>query len=371
MKAVIVYASAGAGHFKAAEAIYKYLKNNCPQIEVSLVDILPMTSPTMQFNYRFGYNFLINRALFLWSLSFWMTDTKWLRFIVRPLSELINHFNTLPFRNFLLKENPDLIISTHFLPPEIATRLKRSGKIRSKIITVITDFGVHNFWMHKGTDIYVGASSVTGNILAKKGVKRECIKEFGIPVDEKFLKPLDRNELCRKLGVAADKFTVLIMTGSFGIGPIEEIIHLLQGKAQLLVVCASNKALYAKLKSANFTDTKVYGFVDNVQELMNVSDIIVTKPGGLSISEILISGIVPVFVSAIPGQEQGNLDAMQKSGVGIAPKHLEELVGIILDLKDNPAKLAQMKAAISKIRKPDTLRNICDVLCPGCSRPSG
>ena len=368
MKILIVYASAGAGHFKAAEAVYKYLKNRCPGAKLDLIDILPKTSAFIRFNYRFGYQFLINKALFLWSLSFWSTDSKLLRPLVRPLSEFINRINTRPFADFLIKEDPDYIISTHFLPPEIAVRLKRSGRIHSKIVTVITDFGVHNFWLHQGTDLYVAALASTKDILLKNGIRQELIGEFGIPVDEKFLQPQDKGALCRKLGLAEGKFTVLIMTGSFGIGPIEEIIGLLNNKAQLLVVCASNKKLYSRLSGAGLADTKVYGFVDNVHELMSVSDCIVTKPGGLSISEILVAGIVPVFVSAIPGQEHGNLEAMQKCGVGMAPKHLEELAGIILGLKDDPEKLARMKEAIARVRKPDTLRNICDVVCPGCSR---
>ena len=370
MKVFIIHASVGAGHTKAAEAIHDYFSNHCPGVESRLVDVLDSTGSFYKFSYRLGYTYLIRRAVWLWAAAFWLTYFKPLRFLSRRLTAFTNLLNTRSFSKFLIKENPDYIISTHFLPSEIAAMLKSRKAITSKLITVITDFGVHPFWVNNGTDLYVVASSATKVALISEGVGEEKIKDFGIPVKEKFLKTHDRKSLSLKLGIDADKFTVLIMTGSFGIGPIEEIAEFLYQDVQVLVVCALNKELYRHLEAKNLPNVKVYGFVDNSDELMAVSDLIITKPGGLSISEILSIGLVPIFISPIPGQEKENVSALSKFGIGFLPRTTKDIRDIVLDLKANPDKFNGLLEKIRKAKKPDCLKDIYNVICQSGSGPS-
>jgi processive 1,2-diacylglycerol beta-glucosyltransferase len=270
-----------------------------------------------------------------------------------------------------MQEAPDFIISTHFLPSEIATYLKKNKKINSKIFTVITDFGVHPFWISQGTDAYIVASDFTKNELIKEGIKESLIKVFGIPVNQKFLLELDRNVLCRKFDIDRDKFTLLIVTGSFGIGPIEKIVNLLYEEAQLLVVCARNKSLFKKLARKNYPGVKVFGFVDNLAELMAVSNIIITKPGGLTISEILAMEIAPIFIPAILGQETANAKILQQYGVGYSIKNIKGIKGIILDCKVKPDKLNKIKENIKRIKKPHAVEELYNAVCAGSSGYTG
>ncbi|MGA2775506.1 MAG: glycosyltransferase [Candidatus Omnitrophota bacterium] len=347
MKVFITYASAGAGHKKAAEAIYDYLKTNCLDAECRLIDVLDKADFIYKFAYKAGYTYLIRHLVWLWWAAFRVTYFKPLRFLTRRWVKISNLLHTNLFSQFLIQENPDYIISTHFLPSEIATVLKNRKIITSKLVTVITDFGVHPFWINNGTDLYVVASGVTKQDLVSEGVSEERIKESGIPVKVGFLKKHDRSSLCAKLGIDADKFTVLIMTGSFGIGPIKEIVELLYQDAQLLVVCALNKKLYEDLSRKSFPNVKVYAFVDNSDELMAVSDLVITKPGGLSISEILNIGLAPVFISSIPGQEKKNISVLSKFGIGYLPKNTKEIRDIVLDLKANRACRLKVRLIIS------------------------
>jgi len=365
MKIFITYAATGAGHFKAAQAIYNYIEEQCPSIEIKIVDILKLSNALFSFFYKRGYAFMIREFFLLWRWLYWITDIKPLRGLTRSVVSVANCLNTKRFAKFLIRENPDFIISTHFLPSEISSNLKITKRIKSRLITVITDFGVHPFWVSDGTDIYIVASEFTKKQLIASGVVEDRVKEFGIPVDSKFLAPFDRPQLCRKFDIAEDKFTALIMTGSFGIGPVEEIVNALQAEIQILVVCATNKKLYSGLKKRHFANVRVFGFVDNAQELMAVSDMIITKPGGLTVSEILNMELVPLFISVIPGQEANNAATLKRYGIGLNPKSIVDIKNIVLNFRDNPNELKSLRDNIKKLKKPNTLREICNVVCQG------
>lgn len=371
MKIFFTHASAGAGHQKAAEAAYHYFREHCKNNDLRLVDVLDKTSPLLKAFYCLGYPLLVSHMTWLWRFCFWLTYTPCLRPPIRAIWLLLDRINTARFAEFIIKENPDYILSTHFLTSEICAFLKRKKLITGKLITIITDFGVHPFWLSPGTDVYCVASGYTKKELIRLGVRETEIREFGIPLDPKFLKPYDRDALFNKFKLNPAKFTVLIMTGSFGIGPIEDIVEILRNEVQILVVCASNKKLYYRLRDKGYPEVKVFGFVDNVQELMAVAQAIITKPGGLTITEVLAMELAPIFISAIPGQEINNLAALKSYGVGVSAHTPREAEKIILDYKDNPDKLKKLKEKIRNIRKPGSLVELCREVCQDCIRPSG
>ena len=362
-KILIVYTSAGAGHFKAAEAVCKYLKSENKDVQIEFLDILQQTNSLFRLLYTWGYSFLINHAVVLWRWAFWATYVRRLRKFTKKSAIIIDRLNSGKFSKHLVEQNYDLIISTHFLPSEIAAYLKINHKITSKIITIVTDFGVHPFWISQGTDTYIVASDYTKDKLIVESGKNEDVRVLGIPIDEKFLKSFNRRELCLKLGLDADKFTGILITGSFGLGPIEEIVDLLHGQLQMIVVCARNKKLFARLKEKKYPDCLILGFVDNVQELMAVSDIIITKPGGMTISEVLAMELVPFFISPIPGQETENIKALQNYGIGQEIKRIVDLKGIVIDCNTNVDKMQKVKDAIKKIKKPNAAEELSRVIC--------
>jgi len=363
MKIFITYASAGAGHQRASEAIYNYLRLNNKNSELKLIDALQKSNILFRNTYSLGYAFIVSYAPWLWTAGFRITHIKLWRIVIKGVRFVVNRLNTKNFAKFLSKENPDIIISTHFLPSEVSAYLKRTKRINSKLITVITDFGIHPFWLSEGTDIYVVASNFSKRQLVSRGIEENKIKEFGIPIDLKFSEKYEKAALYNKFGLRQDKFTALITTGSFSIGPIEKIVGLLYKDVQLLVVCAHNKRLYKNLKDKNYPGVSVFGFVDNVQELMAISDIIITKPGGLTISESLAMDLAPIFVTAIPGQETENIKVLAYNGIGIYVRNINALKNIVLDLKENPYKLKIIKDNIRKLKKPHATEELCHALC--------
>ena len=362
MKVLITYASAGAGHRRAAEAIYDFLKNNRKDLAVELVDILPLTSNFFRFFYNRGYPFLVHSATWLWGFFFWMTESRLTRCLSRKSSLVVNYLGCRKFAAYLIKEKFDYIISTHFLNSELAAGLKLENKIQFKLITVITDFGVHPFWISAGTDLYIAASGATRDQLLSMGIPAERIQASGIPFNLSFLKVQNRGQLAEKFGISANKFTVLVMTGSFGSGPLEEIAESLCVQAQVLVVCARNKELFDRLQKRKLENVKVFGFVDNAEELMAVSDIIITKPGGSSIAEFLSMGLFPIFISAIPGQEQENIKILAGYGVGCAPKNIQQIKELVVELSNNPQKLQGLKKNIAQVARPLSCQEIASVI---------
>ncbi|MFH0738969.1 MAG: glycosyltransferase [Candidatus Omnitrophota bacterium] len=349
MKVFIVHASAGAGHRRSAEAVYNYFKENCSSHQVQIIDVLDKTHPLFKKLYSWGYLFLVHHATWAWQLGFWFTSLQSLKPLNDFLNFLTDRLNAKEFSRFLIFENSDHVITTHFMPSEITAYLKKKGMIKSKLTTIVTDFAVHPYWIYEGTDTYVVAPGFARQQLISAGVKEEQIKEFGIPVDAKFLLKYDRSALAAKFGISKDKFTCLLVTGSFGLGPIEKISDRFSfyQDIQLLVVCARNKSLYQRLVKKNYPNAKVFGFVDNIEEMMAVSDIVITKPGGLTISEVLAMELPPVFISPIPGQETKNIEVLRRYGIGDTADSIATLEKIILDYKTHPDKLSHKKGDVS------------------------
>jgi len=370
MKVIVVYASAGAGHLRAAEALVNCFKQKHPEVEVKLVDILDKSSPIFKFIYINSYNFMVHHASFIWRWIFAISKRGPLSVFARRISTFSRRMNTQAFEEFLMHEDVDVIVSTHFVSPEIAGRLKIKNKIKARLITVITDYDVHPFWISKGTDLYIVASEFTKKRLIQIGIPDKSIAVCGIPVDDKFIKTHDRLNLCQKLRINDDIFTVLIMTGSFGIGPIEKLAKALYKETQAIVVCGKNRKLFIKLSTLNLPGIKVFGFVDNTDELMAVSDVIITKPGGMSVSEILVTELVPIFICAIPGQEEGNVLALRSYGIGQELNKVEQIKNAVLKYRDNPQIILEIKNRIRNIRKPLATQEICNVVCESGNRPT-
>ncbi len=358
MKILVIYATAGAGHRKAAEAISQGLSSSH---QVHTVDALDYTSRFYKRIYIQAYTFLISRVPWLWGILFSLLDIPAFLPLVRFLRRLQNTIHARPLARFLIQEQFDCVFSTHFFPSEVASYLKRKGKISSNIVCTVTDYDVHSIWISEGVDCYTVASDWTKRKMLRLGVPDALIAVTGIPTAEKFSQPKDIDALKARLALQPGVMTVLVATGSFGIGPIEETIEQLSG-FQLIVVCGHNKALYQKLSQQRKTLVKVCGLVDNMDELMAVSDVMVTKPGGLSISEALVTGLPLVFFNAIPGQEINNIKVLDTYGVGRLCVTVDQIAQTLRGFKNAPQTLDAAKARVQLLARPGAVKDIIHLL---------
>jgi processive 1,2-diacylglycerol beta-glucosyltransferase len=361
MKILVIHASAGAGHTKAAEAIYNGIKDTT-SFSVVCVDALDFTSRFYKKIYQGTYALLISKLPWLWGLFFWVTDIPKLRGLVRFLRRTFNSFNARFLVKFLQKENFDYILSTHFFPNEVAAFLKRNSLISSKIISVVTDFDIHSIWLAEGIDTYAVACDYTAQKLVSFGIiAQEKIVVTGIPTHEKFSKRSNREELKTRLDLNKDIFTVLIATGSFGIGPIEKIVVALKDY-QTLVICGRNQMLFAKLIQRNLKHARIYGLVHNMDELMTVADCMVTKPGGLSISEALVCSLPLIFFNAIPGQEKHNVKVLKHYGIGLHSRSIRDITREIKKLSSLKEYFVSIRNNTQALARPSAVKDIINLL---------
>jgi len=348
MKIIIAYASAGNGHRRAAEAIYNRFKDNYPEVDVTLVDIVSYTNRLFARFYSRGYSFLVVHLKAIWAITYHLTNVRifasWFKFFSR--------LNCRIFIKLLITTQPDIVLVTHFFPAEVVSYLKRNRKIGSRLVTVITDFCLHKLWVTHNCDEYIVGSDYTRDCLVAQGINRDSVRVLGIPVDSGFQNRYENKK-------RAEGLSALLVTGAFGFSLIEEVVDMLFSEVSLMVVCGNNQRLYNRLKGKQYEGVQVYGFTDQMPGLMSQADFIITKPGGLTIAESLIMELPMLFIGAIPGQEMANARIFQRYGCGIIIKNLQSLKKIIIDLKAHPERLDLMRADIQKLKRPDAAAQIC------------
>lgn len=321
------------------------------------MDSLDHTNSFFRKAYTHGYEYMVGELPKLWAVFFDLADREWAQPLFQGARRVYNGLNTAPLVKFIKENNFDVIMTAHFLSTEVVGYLRRTGQFKGKLVTVVTDYDVHKIWLTRGVDEYCVATEFTKARLVAMGVAPSNVFVTGIPVDEKFCQARDKAELRRKLGADPSAFTVLLSTSSFGFGPIEALAEKLKD-VQLFIISGNNKQLKERLTAKNNPKHKVMGFVDNMDELMAAADVMLTKPGGLSISEALVNGLPLVFFSPIPGQEAGNVRVLAANGVGDSDKTIDEMAAILKEYAASSKKLAEARAASLKLAKPNAVSDI-------------
>ncbi|MFA5256356.1 MAG: glycosyltransferase [Candidatus Omnitrophota bacterium] len=358
-KILVVYATAGIGHKKAAVAVKKaYDEMKLPGVEVTLIDALDYTNKFFKWSYLQIYLLMVNKLPTFWGLSYYLTDLPFVDLFVSYIRRINNWANSKKLVNYILDTKPDVIISTHFFASEVIADMKHKSLMLSRLVTVVTDYKLHAWWVCEGTDSYIVASEDTRRDLEGRKVDPAKIKVMGIPVEPVFSKTLDRPKIFKETGLRDDLFTILVIGGGFGVGPIEGIVNVIRRiprELQTVVVCGHNEELVRKinsLKDEYKLNMKVLGFIDNVYEYMDISDILISKSGGITVSESLAKEIPLVVISPILGQETGNSSFLVRNNAAVKVKRLDDLKTALEDLISDPIKLDKMKEAIKKIKKP-------------------
>lgn len=358
-KILIVYATAGIGHKKAAMAVRCALDETAPNdIEVSIIDSLDYTNAFFKWIYLKVYLLMVNSLPLVWGLAYYITDNCYVNLLIAPMRRFNNWLNSGKLVKHLLETNPDVVISTHFFASEVMADMKRKGILKSRLVTVVTDYKLHSWWVSDSIDTYVVADLETREDLLRWKVPPEKIKALGIPTEPAFSRKLDREEISRGRDLAKDMFTVLVIGGGFGVGPIEDIVKTIGGVSrpvQIIAVCGHNKELVGRLellKKSVKVRLNVLGFVDNVYEYMELSDILISKSGGITVSESLARSLPMVVISPIIGQETRNCYFLTTHGAAVKIDKVSEVKDVLEDLLAHPEKIAKMKEAIGRIRKP-------------------
>lgn len=366
MKILLLHASAGAGHQRAAEAIAHALVERHPGVEVVVRDLLQFTSPVFRTTYAKGYLNLVRRAPELWGYLYNRADRHSQTPLRRRLRAVFNRINTRSFQGFFRDQAPDAVVCTHFMPLQIVAAMIGEGRTAVPLHCVVTDFAVHSLWLEPRVNGWFVATSEASRFLRRQGVDPATIRVTGIPVDPVFLGPDRRVEIRRELGLDPSAPVALVLSGGFGVGPTVDLVRSFAvnpAGVQLLVVAGRNPKLHSRIQAAAAglsTPVRVFGFVNTIERLMDAADLVVTKPGGLTTSETLARGRPCVLIDPIPGQEQRNSDYLLEQGAAVRLHEAADAPFKLQRLFEDRSRMDRLRANVARIAHPQAAYEIAD-----------
>ena len=372
MKILILSAATGGGHKRAAAAIESKIKLLSPETEVTTVDALKIIGKVYDKTICEGYHFMATKIPQVYGEFYKITDQN------TPVYKAIMGSNTLMGKkllNYIEDFKPDAIIICHPFVTAMISKLKEEGKISAKAISLLTDYDAHRTYIVPVMDAYVIAEPHMAEKLEKEyKVDKKLIYPYGIPILDKFTEPFDREQLCCRTGLDPNKRTVLLMAGSFGVTAVLDFYESLAIKGtglQFIVITGRNRKLFENIEElteqlGTQNNTKLLYFIDNVEDYMHIADVIVTKPGGLTVTESLACNLPLAIYSAFPGQEQLNADFLVNAGAAIS---LNKKNGAeqVIELLSDDEKLSKMKEACKKLAISDSAEKIFNLAKKLCS----
>lgn len=387
-KVLIMSASTGGGHNRAARAIKEELESRTidnMSIECEIVDSLKLVNNTMDKVISRGYE---KSALYTpkaYGSVYRFSETTIAsknEFKTNPLTSLMAR----KFKHLLNESTPDLIIGTHPFPMIALSTLKKNNNIHSlsrsesfykstkvdipPMISVLTDYTTHSTWIQNEIDYYIVGHEYVKELLVYEGVDSEKVKAFGIPVEKSFLSHRDRETVLTELGLSPEKLTVLLMGGSFGAGNIKETLEdliAIDRDFQILVITGRNEHLKDKL--SKMLDSTIHnknicllGYTNKINDILASIDVLISKPGGLTTTEALLNDVPMIVPYFIPGQEEENLDFLTNCGAALRTTKKYSLPVLLKVLIDDPSRLDNLRKNIKSIRKFDSAVNISNLV---------
>ena len=361
MKVLLLYAKVGNGHLKAAESIKSALEEIDETIEIDYEDGLEYSSSLTNKLIVKGYASLARSMPKIYGTIYNSSDKQDIN-TVGEINKMVNKALTIRLKKMLRTRRPDVIISTHPFVSHMCAYLKRKGKTKAKIISVMTDYGIHNMWLEENKHIdkfMVATDEMKGDCVRKYGVPTNKIVVSGIPVDKRFSETFNNTQTLKELGLVEGKTTLLFFAGGgLGLGKSEGIFEELlasQYDFQLIAVTGKNekqKIRFEKIASKSNKSVTVLGYTNKVPELMSASDFVITKPGGLTSTECLAMKKPMIIINPIPGQEEQNSIYFTNNGTAIRTYKTEPIEHVLDIAVNNKKRVEQMVEMCGLIGKP-------------------
>lgn len=337
-------------------------------IEAIHLDTLQYMTPLLRLVYRNFYTALIKRAPALWRHVYHASDTAVPQASSHRLRRWVERRNSAAFHAEIDRYAPDLIICTHFLPAEMLAEMIARGRLKCPVWVQVTDFDLHRMWVQDHMAGFFAANDEVAFRLSGYGIPRQAIHVTGIPIMPVFAAPSDRAACAQALGLDPGVKTVLLMNGGSGFGSVHAVAqHLLgmQGEFQVIALAAKDAATLASLQqlAARYPRRLVaQGHTDQIERLMACADVVVTKPGGLTSSELLAIGLPMIAIAPIPGQEERNANYLVEQGVALCAFDLATLEYRLRHLLASPAQLADMGARAIALGRPKAASTVLNTV---------
>ena len=365
---LIVSASTGGGHLRAAEGLALCLRERYPHIKVTNIDMMNYVSWLFKKLYVDGYTDMMMHQRWLFGLLYKFMDKPPRTLLMGRLRLWFQKINMGRAHNLFRQLNPDHIICTHFTAAEMFDNARRNGDKVPSVSVVVTDFDVHWIWVYRMLDEYFVADPQAAVRLASREMVSEKIHVTGIPLCPVFARSYSVTDSRRALGLQPDKTTILLLAGGFCVSKIDSLarkILLHDIKLQLIAIAGKNEALHSLFEQVarEFPGRLiVVGFTKEIENYMAASDLVITKPGGLTISECLALGKPMIMIDPIPGQEVHNAAYVMEKDAGVMAY---DDVGVLYHLDEivrKPDRLALMQEAARKAGRPQAGFDITDII---------
>lgn len=357
----------GAGHTQAAYALSSSLRKLSPHIQTRVLELGNFLNPKMA-------------PLIVSAYRKTVTSQPRLMGYVYRHQKSFNRLTTLALhrifythtQNIVRQLKPDIIICTHFIPSAVVSRLKRLNPgFKAPLVTVITDYDAHASWISPEVDRYLVSTPEVKAKLRRRSVPSARIQVTGMPVHPSFWEHPGRQEILEQFSLQ-DLPTVLVMGGGWGMmndGVVNEALAGWREKVQIVFCLGRNEKLLNDMKADpayRHPNISLLGFTRDVDKLMEISDLLVTKPGGMTCSEGLAKGIPMLFHNPLPGQEEENVRYFTSAGLGEAISSLEVvdkwMERLLYHYDDVQAKRKSHLEAIAKFHPLQSAQSIIDML---------
>lgn len=361
MNILILSASTGGGHMRASKAIQSYMMQQDKNIRVEIVDTLKYINPILNKTVTNGYVYLATKTPRLYGKLYYLSNKE------HKLKNFVSKINNV-FSNKLLplidEYKPDVIITTHPFPTEMVSKLKDKYLINIPLLCVMTDYAPHKTWINKNVDGYIVSNDDMLNKMVQLGVDKSIIHSYGIPIDEVFFEEKDKKLVLEELDLDPELPIILMMAGSFGVTNVFKIYKDIENigiDIQIIIITGKNQKLYdhfSEIIESSSKKTKLIYFTDEVSKYMQASDVIITKPGGLTVTESIACNIPMAIFDAIPGQEEENAEFLVKHNMATKIGDENSCADVIVDLLLDKNKLDNMKEACKSFDKNNSSKNI-------------
>jgi processive 1,2-diacylglycerol beta-glucosyltransferase len=369
IKIAVLSVSAGAGHVRAAQAIERVANERYENVEATHFDVMDYVPKMFRKLYAESYVHIVNRYPALWGYMYAKSDVvRGDKSMVKKLRVAVERLNTKKLLKKMVEFSPDILVSTHFLPPELISRMIKAGIELPPSWVQVTDFDLHSLWVQDHMTGYFAASEEIAFRMAAKGIPSDTIHATGIPIMPEFAEKPERSECARELGMDPEKTTLLLMSGGLGVGDIASLAERLvamDADFQIVALAGKNAKLLDELKKlAVKHPEKLFplGFTTTIERVMAASDLAVTKPGGLTSSECLAMGLPMIVVSPIPGQEERNADYLMENGAALKAQDALGVEFKVATLLEDPERLTEMGRAAKAISNPFAAEKVLDII---------
>ncbi len=354
---LLMYITQNSGHHRACLALESAMRQVNGTVYTSSINSFNYTNPILEKIINRTYLTVIKRKPEFWE---YLYDNPVVVEKSRKLKESIHRFNSGKMKSLIDNFRPDAVICTQAFPCGMIADLKKTYNLKLPLYAVLTDYAPHSYWVYNEVDTYIVPAPETGTRLVENGVSEAKIKPLGIPVHPRFYQKHDKAAIREKYSLDKNKPVVLLMGGGLGLGPIAKLTHLMDKShldIQALAVTGSNRKAFRHLKRRERHFKKkihVFSFIDNIDELMEAADLIITKPGGLTTAEAMAKRLPMVIINPLPGQEKMNTEFFMKKKIAVKAKDEREALVLIEELLGNIQKLENIKSLMDECAPPET-----------------